>query len=162
MCGGCDQTPQISPDGRKVYYFKHGCSRDGAPYVEHDLVSESVRTLISGVGPQRLDLSRDGKFLVGVTPSSALVIVDVSSGRRHELFRPQAPTTLRWPTVAWTPDGSAVIVVANEKVAGSASPGFLNGSRPDRAGQRGDPAHVSAAAGRRQHPRASDGKKVAS
>jgi hypothetical protein len=55
--------------------------------------------------------------------------VDVLSGQQRELLRPQAPTTLRWPTVTWTPDASAVIVVANDQEVASASPAFRNGSR---------------------------------
>ena len=110
----CAQVPMISPDGRKIYYFTRGCSKDGAPYVEFDLDSRTERTVFSGGGPLRPDLSRDGKLLAGVTNTSVLVIVDVTNGQQRELYRPPAGTTLRWPSVLWTPDRTGIIVVADE------------------------------------------------
>ena len=115
--GSCAQIPQRSPDARKIYYFTRGCAIDGAPYVEFDLSSGTERTVFSGVGPLRPDLSRDGKLLAGVTNMGILVIVEVATGQQRELYRPPAGATLQWPSVLWTPDQTAVIVSADEKNA---------------------------------------------
>ena len=106
------QTPQWSPDGKKIYYTVNPY-RDAA-LIERDLASGSERELIRREGLRYPGVSPDGRYVAGTSldpsgKSSSLLLIPIDGGEPRELLRVTAPQSF-WPMVAWMPDGRGVVV----------------------------------------------------
>jgi imidazolonepropionase-like amidohydrolase/Tol biopolymer transport system component len=124
--------PDISPDGRYLYYskdvtpgetFEYNKDPNGTIYavIRRDLVTGRERRAVSvqggSVAPQ---VSPDGKTLAyirRVRLTSALYLRDLESGRDRELFgRVDKDLQEAWavhglyPQYAWTPDGRSIVI----------------------------------------------------
>jgi len=115
--------PQLSPDGKRLYYRRNFSgigsaqlrlgSADSA-FVERDLASGTEREIIRRPNGFPADLSPDGRFIATTsndesTKSLTLVLIPVSGGEPRELLRLSQPERLFGPA-SWTPDGNSIIV----------------------------------------------------
>jgi len=115
--------PQLSPDGKRLYYRRNFSgigsaqlrlgSADSA-FVERDLASGTEREIIRRPNGFPADLSPDGRFIATTsndesTKSLTLVLIPVSGGEPRELLRLSQPERLLGPA-SWTPDGNSIIV----------------------------------------------------
>lgn len=130
--------PDISPDGRYLYYskdvtpgltFEYNKDPNGTIYavMRRDLVTGRERRAVSvqggSVTPQ---VSPDGKLLAyirRVRLQSALYLRDLESGRDRELFgKVDKDLQEAWavhglyPQYAWTPDGKSLLIWGEGKI----------------------------------------------
>ena len=130
--------PEISPDGRYLYYskdvtpgqtFEYNKDPNGTIYaiVRRDLTTGQEKRIVDvqggSVAPQ---VSPDGRTLAYVRRvrlQSALFLRDLESGRDRRLFdRVDKDLQEAWavhglyPQYAWTPDGSAIVIWGEGKI----------------------------------------------
>lgn len=105
-------SPELSPDGKKLYYTRH--LEDQIAVVEHDLASGSERevTRRGCCGPA--SLSPDGRLLALVErnkteKTSSVLLIPVQGGEPQELIRASLPQAF-FGWVSWTYDSRQVIV----------------------------------------------------
>jgi imidazolonepropionase-like amidohydrolase/Tol biopolymer transport system component len=130
--------PDISPDGRYLYYskdvtpgttFEYNKDPNGTIYavMRRDLVTGRERRAISVQGGSVAPLvSPDGKTLAyirRVRLKSALFLRDIESGRDRELFANvdkdlQEAWAIHglYPQYAWMPDGKAIVIWGEGKI----------------------------------------------
>lgn len=100
--------PVWSRDGSKIYYLNRGV-------IERTLATGVERVLRPGTARGTLGLSPDGRWLglieTGGPGPARLLVIPSTGGEARELLSAKAPEALGRPaTIAWTPDGGALLV----------------------------------------------------
>jgi Tol biopolymer transport system component len=112
-------NPQVSPDGRKIYYTRGQFvpAERPARFLEHDLASGAIREIQRGGGPTGGRLSPDGQFLAATVgrqgPSTWGVSIRPVGGepRIYPVGTASSPVGTIENQPDWTPDGKAVLVL---------------------------------------------------
>ena len=118
--------PQWSSNGQRIYYRKPLSETSGEyALVERDLTSAQERELIRGEDLGGHRLSPDGQWIAVVRSRRHIVLVPVRPGAIRELFPVTPPAYLRWNTIAWRPDGRAVIARVNSTNGGGENTSHL-------------------------------------
>lgn len=100
--------PELSPDGRKVYFAKSAGSRGSV--VEYDIELGRQREVIKGGAPGAL--APDGKSIAAVRRTdtgSAIVVATLVDNVEREVLRVARPQMLL-QGLSWAPDSRSIIV----------------------------------------------------
>ncbi len=102
--------PELSPDGRKVYYTR--VTGQDRAIVERDLASGAEREILQGGG--FVNVSPDGRFIATIRRTSpetfsTLLVVPVTGGEPRQILRVQVPQVFTG-SVAWAPDGRQLMI----------------------------------------------------
>jgi Tol biopolymer transport system component len=98
--------PQVSPDGRTIYYLSQGTTPPGIFAIATDSAPSARR--ITSHQVENATMSRDGRSIAYFSTEGAqrvLRIVEVTSGTTRELTRFSSREAIK---PAWSPDGSRV------------------------------------------------------
>ena len=102
--------PELSPDGRKVYFTR----RDERAIIERDLQTGSERVVLRRDGIGSVNVSPDGRSIATIqrtTPEtfSAALVVPVAGGEPREVIRVEAPQVFTG-SASWAPDGRQLMI----------------------------------------------------
>jgi Tol biopolymer transport system component len=107
-----------SPDGKAIFYRRHGLSSHTPSIVMRQLETGQETEIVRadpGGSPASFDVSPDGRWVVFrsfdlATGVGTLNVVSSGGGKIRELVRAEKGESLPgYPALAWTPDGSQVL-----------------------------------------------------
>jgi len=120
---GGSAYPQLSPDGKRIYYRRQLSGSSEYNIVERDLASGEEREVIgAGVTNGPISLSPDGRWIAmgkrlpsatgGSDLASAIVLIPVAGGESREVLRTAQPEErfANFQGMPWTPDSRAILV----------------------------------------------------
>jgi Tol biopolymer transport system component len=117
--------PEISPDGRALFYVRQNTPTGGRSIVRRDLASGTEVELKSGWF-SGIALSRDGRQLAYLgnetsssSPKLVLALLPVEGGASRVLFEGEWPQSNRSNIITWDPPGQFVYFVRQESGVGT-------------------------------------------
>jgi Tol biopolymer transport system component len=106
--------PNWAPDGRHLYYRLTDGDPRGNAVAEWDRATGRERVLARRT--EYLDavrVSPDGRSVAIILETGSVMVLPVGGGAPREVFRLHRPATSREDSLAWTPDGKALLVSAS-------------------------------------------------